>query len=78
MNKVSSSFLCIGIILAIFNLSRKIPLLINWLIITVIGLSKAGFIVFINLVESPSNPQIVLGASLSIIELIILTSIFLK
>ncbi len=65
-------FLYIGIILAIFSLSGKIPVVIIWLIIKVIGLIKVVFIILIIFDEFPSNPQLVLNASLSIIDTVIL------
>ncbi len=68
----------IGIILVILNLSVKMPVVNIWLIIKVIGLIYVVFIILIIFDEIPSDPQLVLGASLSIIDIVISSFTFLN
>ena len=60
LSSVGSSFLNIGINLAIFNSSGKKPVFNIWLISKVSGLIIAGSIILINLDEIPSSPQLFL------------------
>ena len=53
---VRSSFLCNGITLATFNLSGKIPVTRDWLIMSVIDGNMGECIVLSNLTESVSPP----------------------
>ena len=55
---MGSSFLNIGITLAIFNSSGKMPVLNTWLISKVSGLIIAGSIILINLDEIPPSPHL--------------------
>ncbi len=63
MNSVSSSFLNIGITLAILSLSGKIPVINIWLIIIVIGFITVSLIIFSNFEDIPSKPKLILGAN---------------
>ena len=53
----ASPFLNNGITLAIFNLSRNIPVIRDWFVTRVRGFSRAGDINFNNLVDMPLCPD---------------------
>ena len=60
LNSDRSSFLKIGITLAILNLSRNMPVFFNWINNRVNDLMMAGSIIFNNFEEIPSQPQVFL------------------
>ena len=63
---VSSSLLCIGTTLAIFNLSEKIPFVKHWFKINVTGL-LISFVIYFNIIgDIPSTPLLAFDGSLSI------------
>ena len=63
---VSSSLLCIGTTLAIFNLSGKISFVKHWLKVNVTGLHISFLIGFNRIGDIPSTPLLAFDGSWSI------------
>ena len=72
------TFLKIGKILAIFNLSGNIPLFRDWFIIICKGSDSNGFSFFKRIVEISSNPALCLELRFIIISLTVLLLIGLN